>query len=341
MTQPVRHSEFEEAFAQHYRSLLDLAVEIKALKFYLALRRAAGEAKANFNPNQPRVPRGSADGGQWTRTGCGASPAPQVRLVQVRLPSSVAAPVWQGLYATAQGLRAAQSRVEALAEEHFPGGLQALALLPDATTEFVFSLGGEPGRRAYADWIYQSGKVSALGAQILRENLDREIARGTITRQQAEDVTVVAMAAAAGAGGKRRSALKPGKRPTWQESETNHATKKVATRKQVSFKEGQEVRFGTKGSVRPDACDDVSCTFEIKNYNLANNSRGLVSNAARQAIQRSEHIPKHLEQRIVIDVTGQKVTRKELNLIADKIVNRSNGVLKRRQVSFEGFGGSR
>jgi hypothetical protein len=30
--------------------------------------------KANFNPSQPRAPRGSADGGQWTDTGGGAGP---------------------------------------------------------------------------------------------------------------------------------------------------------------------------------------------------------------------------------------------------------------------------
>lgn len=41
------------------------------LKFDLALRRLA--RKANFNPNQPRVPAGSREGGQWTDTGGGNS----------------------------------------------------------------------------------------------------------------------------------------------------------------------------------------------------------------------------------------------------------------------------
>ena len=31
--------------------------------------------KANFNPSQPRVPRGNPDGGQWTRVGDGANDA--------------------------------------------------------------------------------------------------------------------------------------------------------------------------------------------------------------------------------------------------------------------------
>ncbi len=33
------------------------------------LRDLERAVKANFNPNQPRVPRGNPDGGQWTSTG--------------------------------------------------------------------------------------------------------------------------------------------------------------------------------------------------------------------------------------------------------------------------------
>ena len=33
------------------------------------LRILQRAVKANFNPNQPRVPRGNPDGGQWTSTG--------------------------------------------------------------------------------------------------------------------------------------------------------------------------------------------------------------------------------------------------------------------------------
>jgi hypothetical protein len=35
------------------------------------IRLATLEARANFNPNQPRVPAGNADGGRWTDTGGG------------------------------------------------------------------------------------------------------------------------------------------------------------------------------------------------------------------------------------------------------------------------------
>ncbi|MEX1060624.1 MAG: hypothetical protein WED13_06345 [Methyloceanibacter sp.] len=42
------------------------------------LLQLAGAAKANFNPNQPRVPRGNPDGGQWTDAGGGASDGQQL-----------------------------------------------------------------------------------------------------------------------------------------------------------------------------------------------------------------------------------------------------------------------
>ena len=42
-------------------------------------RHLARVAKANFDPNQPRVPRGNPDGGQWTRVGGGSG---RVRIAQ-------------------------------------------------------------------------------------------------------------------------------------------------------------------------------------------------------------------------------------------------------------------
>ncbi|MGA7458272.1 MAG: hypothetical protein WBW51_13265 [Methyloceanibacter sp.] len=39
------------------------------------LRRLERVFKANFDPNQPRVPAGNPDGGQWTSTGGGGEDA--------------------------------------------------------------------------------------------------------------------------------------------------------------------------------------------------------------------------------------------------------------------------
>lgn len=42
-----------------------------ATRFEIALRRNDRALKAGFNPDQPRVPRGNPDGGQWTDEGAG------------------------------------------------------------------------------------------------------------------------------------------------------------------------------------------------------------------------------------------------------------------------------
>ncbi|MCV7757473.1 hemagglutinin, partial [Pluralibacter gergoviae] len=39
-------------------------------------------------------------------------------------------------------------------------------------------------------------------------------------------------------------------------------------RDQVSFKDGKEVPYGTKDSVRPDWCQGNTCSVEVKNYNV-------------------------------------------------------------------------
>ncbi len=45
--------------------------ELSALQFELQLLRMQLLLKANFDPNQPRKPRGSHEGGRWTRVGSG------------------------------------------------------------------------------------------------------------------------------------------------------------------------------------------------------------------------------------------------------------------------------
>lgn len=51
--------------------LLRLKWLAAAARFQLALRRHDLALKAGFNPSQPRVPAGNADGGQWTSEGGG------------------------------------------------------------------------------------------------------------------------------------------------------------------------------------------------------------------------------------------------------------------------------
>ena len=72
---------------------------------------------------------------------------------------------------------------------------------------------------------------------------------------------------------------------------------------------GEEVPYGTKGSVRPDYYKEGS-SIDIKNYNIENSSgrSRLVENIKKQYYQRVKNLPKDTSQTVVIDVRGQNVS---------------------------------
>jgi hypothetical protein len=74
------HFEFYEPPQDVQDKILTLRWQISANRVLLAgYRLIALLEKANFNPNQPRVPRGNTDGGQWTNAGGSSRPAGQDR----------------------------------------------------------------------------------------------------------------------------------------------------------------------------------------------------------------------------------------------------------------------
>jgi hypothetical protein len=60
------------AIALEIRELQDLKCELAAVRTDISFRRFMRALKA-YNPNQPRVPAGNSDGGQWTNEGGGGS----------------------------------------------------------------------------------------------------------------------------------------------------------------------------------------------------------------------------------------------------------------------------
>jgi hypothetical protein len=121
-------------------------------------------------------------------------------------------------------------------------------------------------------------------------------------------------------------------RPSWRQSELDAGRElAVGFRPQVSFKEGLEVPYGTRGSVRPDYYGALdSRSIEIKNYDLSNmaGQSRLVDVITAQAQQRAQHLPGGTLQSVVIDVRGQSVSREELRQLIERIVSQSNGTLR-------------
>ncbi|MET1534237.1 filamentous hemagglutinin N-terminal domain-containing protein [Burkholderia sola] len=125
-------------------------------------------------------------------------------------------------------------------------------------------------------------------------------------------------------------------RPGWRQSENDVGSDLGSSaRPQVSYKGGVEVSNGTPGSVRPDfTATDGSASFEVKNYNIATNSSGLINNVSQQAIQRADNLPTGMQQQIVIDVRGQTVTDAQKVSIIRGIVQKSNGIISPTSIRF-------
>ena len=126
-------------------------------------------------------------------------------------------------------------------------------------------------------------------------------------------------------------------RPGWPQSEEDVGRDLGPdTRSQISFKDGVEVTRGTAGSVRPDFIHDGVASFEVKNYDIANNAAALIRRTADQAIQRAEHLPEQLIQRVIIDIRGQTADEYQQQAITERIVKRSKGIISADSIDFMG-----
>lgn len=68
------------------REYLELKYRLAAVRFETVLIRYARACqKAGFNPNQPRIPAGSSEGGQWTTDVAGTARVDGQRPSRVRL----------------------------------------------------------------------------------------------------------------------------------------------------------------------------------------------------------------------------------------------------------------
>ncbi|MDU9407341.1 hypothetical protein RTH74_06995 [Pseudomonas sp. zfem001] len=125
-------------------------------------------------------------------------------------------------------------------------------------------------------------------------------------------------------------------RPTPKQSEIDIGTELGSgARPQVSYKNGQEVPYGTAGSVRPDWCIGSVCSVEVKNYKIATNQQGLINNVSKQALQRAENLPQGMQQQVVIDIRGQVVTDAQKNAVIKGIVQKSKGTLTPTDIRFK------
>lgn len=119
--------------------------------------------------------------------------------------------------------------------------------------------------------------------------------------------------------------VQPIVRPTWKQSEIDVGKQFPDYGNQKSYLDGQEVPYGTKGSVRPEYYNNKH-SVEVKNYNLEskNGKYNLVNNVIKQVEQRVQHLPSGSRQTVFIDVRGQEVSDDTLSYIFDAINNKTS-----------------
>jgi hypothetical protein len=129
----------------------------------------------------------------------------------------------------------------------------------------------------------------------------------------------------------------PVTRPSWRDSETDVSSsyKEEGYQEQVSFKDGEEVPYGTKGSSRPELYKPGD-SVEVKNYDVTSSQgrSNLVRNVAKQAQQRVANLPQGTTQSLTVDVRGQAVTPETLDELASRIASRSGGAIDMDNIIF-------
>ena len=135
-------------------------------------------------------------------------------------------------------------------------------------------------------------------------------------------------------------------RPTYKQSE-NDLTKSlketykndpdVEILSQKSYLGEKSADYGTKGSVRPDNMklkNNIPVeSFEMKNYKLQNYDN-MANTIVKQVEQRRKNLPTTVtKQNIVIDARGQGITYSQEQKIIQKIIEKSNGTIKKSDIT--------
>lgn len=127
-----------------------------------------------------------------------------------------------------------------------------------------------------------------------------------------------------GSGSKGAGGAEVPKRQSWRQSELDAQKSYPDYEPQKSFKNGQEVPYGTKGSTRPELYKPGH-SVEVKNYNVETSSgqSNLVNNVSKQIQSRTPNLPSGTKQTVVVDVRGQTVSNEVLKSIRSRILDKS------------------
>jgi hypothetical protein len=130
--------------------------------------------------------------------------------------------------------------------------------------------------------------------------------------------------------------------PGWRWANYSQSLRRAGYNEDHSFLDGRRVPYGTLGSVRPEVfrpgrlwgwlrrseCVDVrsaDVTTSVRRYRL-------VRLAVEQARQRVNHLPRDTVYKIVIDAREQNISLQQLDVVIERIVTKSNGLMPKFNV---------
>jgi len=177
----------------------------------------------------------------------------------------------------------------------------------------------------------EANGVSKMGLKDLKEAPKLPLSRGQTAEKVAEEVPTTKKIDVS------KSIESITERPNWRQSEKDIGQKFLdeGYTEQISFKDGKQVVYGTKGSTRPDWYKEGS-SIEIKNYDLQTvaKQKSLIENVTQQAVKRSNELSEGTVQSLYVDVRGQQIDRNTLESITEKIDKESKGLIKQENIRF-------
>ncbi len=120
--------------------------------------------------------------------------------------------------------------------------------------------------------------------------------------------------------------------PTPRESELKVLSITDDAIEQVSYLNGKQVDYFTKGATRPDVVvqnpNGTIKAIEVKNYNLESyaSRNGLYNELERQVTNRVKNLPKGSTQEIVLDVRGRGFSKQLIDSVISSIKDRCSNV---------------
>ncbi|MBQ8016989.1 MAG: hypothetical protein IJ258_02680, partial [Methanobrevibacter sp.] len=178
-----------------------------------------------------------------------------------------------------------------------------------------------------------SGAVKAQAAEVTQISEFEAAKTARISEMQAASVENISVEAggeiaeleSAEVGTELGGVNRGNNRPAWRQSEIDARIDFPEYQEQVSFINGKEVPYGTKGSVRPDFYKE-GYSVDIKNYNIETQAgrNSLAKNIEKQYNKRIDNLPAGTKQAVQIDIRGQNVSDELLQSLYNDIMQRTN-----------------